>query len=317
MTNQLTMTQWNNDPIKLVFFGTHDFAAEILQGLIDNPQIQIDLVITQPDKPIGRKQVMQKPAVKILAEKNGLNISQPDSLRTFDFTTLRTFDLGVCTQYGLIIPQHILDIPKHGIINVHTSLLPKYRGASPVQTTLMNGEIETGITIMKMDAGMDTGPILLQKSLKIDPDDTYTTLSQKLAKTAIFALTEALEGYIQGTVVPRPQDNSKASYTKILTREDGRIDWTKLATEIYNQYRGLTPWPGVWTIMNGKRLKLLKIKPINKKLGRGTWDVEQDKIFIGCGEGSIEILWLQLEGAKIIDAKTFINGHLGSFQDLM
>ncbi len=309
-----TIKQLDNNTINIIFFGTHDFAAEILQGLIDNPNFSIGLVITQPDKPVGRKQELQKSAVKILAEKHDLKILQPVSLKTFDFKTLQTFDWGICAQYGLIIPENILNAPKHGIINVHTSLLPKYRGASPIQTALLNGETETGVTIMKMDAGMDTGPILLQKTLKIDPNDTYPILSQKLAKIANFALTEAISGYISGIIKPTPQDNTRATYTKILNREDGKVDWTKTAKDIYNQYRGLTPWPGVWTEWKGKRVKLLKIRLDELPVESGKWKVENEKLFIGCGENSIEVVELQLEGAKATNARSFVNGYLKSFE---
>ena len=171
--------------MKTIFFGTHNFAATILQGLIDSPLFDIQLVITQPDKPVGRKQERQKSPVKILAEKHSLSIDQPVSLKTCTLAHLHTCELGICAQYGLIVPENILNAPQHGIINVHTSLLPKYRGASPIQSALINGEKETGVTLMKMDEGLDTGPILWQKSLKIELDDTYTTVESKLSKIAI------------------------------------------------------------------------------------------------------------------------------------
>ncbi len=295
------------EKISVIFFGTHDFAAEILQGLLDNSKLSVELVITQPDKPVGRKQELQPPVVKVLAEKYGLKVEQPTSLKNYELG-IRNYELGVCAQYGLIIPQTILDAPKLGILNVHTSLLPKYRGASPVQSALVNGETETGITIMKMDAGMDTGPILLQKTVKIEQEDIFPALSEKLAKTANFALTEALEGYICGTIVPQTQDESKATYTKILTREDGRINWSKSATEIYNLYRGLTPWPGVWTTLNEKRLKLLKLKSSKLSVPNAHFQVENSSLFVGCNEGAIEVIELQLEGSRAMDAKSFING---------
>ncbi len=294
--------------LKTIFFGTHNFAAEILQGMIDSGLFDIQLVITQPDKPAGRKQELKKPAVKVLAEKYKIKIEQPQTLRNYELKIMN-YELGVCAQYGLMIPKHILDAPKFGIINVHASLLPKYRGASPIQTALVNGETKTGVTIMKMDAGLDTGPILAQKSLKIAPEDTFTTLSQKLAKIANSALTEAIPKYISGELIPTPQDSSKVTFCKELTREDGRIDWNKTAQEIYNQYRGLTPWPGVWTTFNGKRLKLLKIRPSKFQISNFKFQIENDKIYIGCGEDSIEIEKLQLEGGKSVSAKEFVNGY--------
>ena len=296
--------------ISIIFFGTHDFATTILQGLIDSPLFDIKLVITQPDRPVGRKQELQESPVKTLAKKNNLNLAQPKSLKTFDFTDFRDFiDLGICAQYGLIIPESILNAPQHGTLNVHTSLLPKYRGASPIQSALINGETETGVTIMKMDAGLDTGPIILQKTLNIAPDDTYTTLDQKMAKIAILGLLEAIPQYISGALPPIPQANSQATPTRQLTREDGRIDWQKITSVIYNLYRGLTPWPGVWTTWDGKRLKLIKIKPSDKKKEAGVFATEKNKLFVGSKNGSIEILELQLEGKQQMDAQQFLNGY--------
>ncbi len=294
--------------IQTVFFGTHTFAATILQGLIDSGMFDIQLVITQPDRPVGRKQELQKSPVKLLAEKHGLKIAQPASLKTFDFTDF--MDLGIVAQYGLIIPQRVLDLPKMGIINVHTSLLPKYRGASPIQTALMNGETQTGVTIMKMDAGLDTGPIILQKTLDIAQNDTYTTLDQKMAEIAISGLLEAIPQYISGALQPVPQDNSKATFTKQLTREDGRVDWQKTAQETYNRWRGLTPWPGVWTDELGdKRMKLLKIVPIDQTLTPGRLEIRDKEIVIGTKKGSIKILELQVEGKSKQTARVFINGY--------
>src|SRR3989339_517499 len=308
--------------VSIIFFGTHTFAATILQGLIDSGLFDIRLVITQPDRPVGRKQEMQKSPVKLLAEKHSLQLDQPTTLRSYVLSPMsngvvhKTYDVGICAQYGLIIPERVLNLPKMGIINVHTSLLPRYRGASPIQTALMNGETQTGVTIMKMDAGLDTGPIILQKMLDIAPDDTYTTIDEKMAKIAILGLLEAIPQYISGALQPVPQDNSKATTTKQLTREDGRVDWQKTAQEIYNQCRGLTPWPGVWTefdpstsLRASKRVKLIKIKPIDKNIKHGTWNMEQDGLFVGCKTGAIEIEELQVEGKKKQSAKEFVNGY--------
>lgn len=299
----------------IVFFGTHTFAATILQGLIDSGMFDIQLVITQPDRPVGRKQELQKSPVKLLAEKYNLQLVQPVNLKS-SILNLQSYDLGICAQYGLIIPESILNAPKHGTINVHTSLLPKYRGASPIQTALMNGETQTGVTIMKMDAGMDTGPIILQKPLNIAPEDTYTTLDQKMAKIAILGLLEAIPEYISGALKPVPQDDSETTITKQLTREDGRVDWQKSAQEIYNQWRGLTPWPGVWTeldtstsLKTSKRIKLLSIIPIDQTLSPGKLDINGDKeIVIGTKKGSIKILELQVEGKNKQTAREFVNG---------
>lgn len=303
-----------NKKVSTIFFGTHNFAVIILQSLLDNPQISVDLVITQPDKPVGRKKIMTPSPVKLLAEKHGLNIEQPASLKHYELRT-KNCELGICCQYGLLIPENILNIPKHGVLNVHTSLLPKYRGASPIQSALINDEIETGITIMKMDKGLDTGPIILQKSLKIEPEDTFPDLDEKLSKIAILTLSEAIFPYVEGKIKPQIQDNFQATTCREFSRDDGKIDWSQSAQKIYNQYRGLTPWPGVWTMLGDKRLKLLKIKPIEYQLESKKLKTEDDKIFIGCGGSSIEILELQLEGSKPMDAKSFLNGFSNLLKD--
>ncbi len=293
--------------MKIAFFGTHQFAANILKGLTANPEFEVDLVITQPDRPVGRKQELQKSPVKIEAEKSGLEIDQPNSLKNCQFKT--DFDIFIVAQYGLIIPEVVIKTPKFETVNVHTSLLPKYRGASPIQSALRNGEKETGITIMKMDKGMDTGPILTQQKITIDPDDTYLELDQKMSEIAIQLLIKILPKYILGEIKPENQDDSQATYCKKLTREDGKIDFSKDYTAVYDLYRGLTPWPGVWTTFEDKRLKLLKIKPSEKSVSISQLATEDDKLYIGCASGSIEILELQPEGKKKMTASQFLNGH--------
>lgn len=303
--------------ISTIFFGTHDFAVTILQGLIDSGLFDVQLVITQPDKPVGRKKELTPPPVKILAEKYGIKVEQPESLKNFKFSgytdasgvQISNFKLSICAQYGLLIPEKILNAPKNGTLNIHTSLLPKYRGASPIQSALINGETETGVTIMKMDKGLDTGPILLQKSLKIEPEDTYLDLDKKLSKMGLLALLEAVPSYVLGELQPTGQNNDEVTFCKQFTREDGKIDWNKTADEIYNLYRGLTPWPGVWTTWEDKRLKLLKIKKSNLEIKPGVVKIENNNIYIGTSKKSIEVLELQLEGKQKMDAKQFINGY--------
>jgi methionyl-tRNA formyltransferase len=309
------MEQSYNEQTKIVFFGTHDFATTILQAMIDDLKISVDLVITQPDKPVGRKRELQQSPVKKMALKNHIQVQQPQSLTDYKLQ-VTSYNLAVVAQYGELIPQSILDTPTNGTLNVHTSLLPKYRGASPIQSALINGETETGVTIIKMDEGLDTGPIIIQKSLEIDQNDTYPQLSQKLAKIGSEALLEAIPGYISGKLQPTAQDVSKATSCKQLSREDGQIDWLKSAEEVYNQYRGMTPWPGVWTVWGGKRLKLLKIKSVEIKLEAGQVKTDADKLFIGCGEGAIEVFELQLEGKKVMNAMTFLNGYGETFDSV-
>ena len=292
--------------IKTVFFGTHTFATTILQALIDDPRVSVALVITQPDKPVGRKKILTPPPVKLLAEKRGIPVEQPKSLKNFALAD--GLDVGVTAQYGLLIPKSILEAPRMGILNVHTSLLPKYRGASPIQTALIHGNAETGVTIMKMDVGLDTGPILLQHSIAIDPDETYPMLDAKLAPLGAKALLEALPAYVAGDLQPKAQDESQVSHCSQFSREDGRVDWSRSATEIYNQYRGLTPWPGIWTRLGEKRLTLLAIRPANSAGDEGVISVQDARIFVGAKSGSVEILELQLEGKIAMTVTQFLAG---------
>lgn len=293
--------------VRLVFFGTHEFAATILGGLLDNPLFEVCLVITQPDRPVGRKQELHPSPVKLLAQKYNIPIEQPAKLTAYSLQLKA--NIGIVAQYGLLIPKHVLDSFPLGVINVHTSLLPKYRGASPIQSALINGETETGVTIMKMDVGLDTGPIILQKKTTIDPDETYTHIDKKLASLGTLALNEALPRYISGELVPVPQDSAQATVCKELTRDEGKIDWHKTASQIYNQYRGLTPWPGDWTVWQGKRLKILQLKPNNLSIPSGQVRIEGSKLFIGCNIGSLEITELQLEGKSALAAQAFITGN--------
>ncbi len=291
----------------IVFFGTHDFAAIILQELISDPSVSVDLVITQPDKPVGRKKIMTPTPVKVMAQQQGLKVNQPHSLADYAFS--QSFDLGVTAQYGLLIPKHILDVPANGILNVHTSLLPKYRGASPIQSALINGDTETGVTIMKMDQGLDTGPVLLQKTVSIDPDETYLELDKKLAVVGAEALLAAIPLYISGELQPHAQNDAEATTCTQLSRNDGKVEWNQSAEHIYNRYRGLTPWPGIWTTINGKRLKLLSIKPHEANIPVGEVRVQDGILLVGTRSGSIHIMELQLEGKRSMDANTFLAGN--------
>jgi len=310
--------------ISVNFFGTHDFAAGILQALIDSADFEIKTVFTVPDKPIGRHQEIQKSSVKILAEKYGLRVEQPESLQNFSLL-LTPYSLNIVCDYGLLIPKNIIDAPGHGSLNVHPSLLPKYRGATPVQTALMNGDSETGVTIMLMDEKLDHGPILAWKTIKIDPTDNYTSLSEKLLETAKSLLIDTVQKWVLGPKMPpQPQDDSKATVCHELTRADGQVDFSgQTAQQVYNRFRALTPWPGVWTMLGGKRVKLLSVitaMPTGRQAkagicGRsrvkpGMTAIADNQIFFTCADGNpIEVLELQMEGKKPMTAKEFINGY--------
>lgn len=294
---------------KLAFFGTQEFGKGILEALIKSSDFEIVAVFTQPDRPVGRKQEVQKSPVKILAEDHSLKIYQPESLKNYAMPDLGA-DLNVVCQYGLIIPQAVLDSAKRGSINIHTSLLPKYRGASPIQSAILNGEKETGVTIMLMDSKMDHGPILAQEKVVIAPDDNYLTLSDKMLPVACELLLKTIREYLAGDIAPQEQNHEQATLCKMFDREDGKADFTKSAVEIYNQFRGLYAWPGIFTFFENKRIKLLNIKPVEKKLQPGKFVAENGRLFIGCAVNSIEVFELQIEGKKPMDAKAFINGYL-------
>lgn len=293
--------------ISAVFFGSHHFSTPILQQLIDSGVFDIKLVVTQPDRPVGRKQEIQMTGVKTLAIKYDIPVEQPVSLK--DYTLPVTADINIVCKYGLIIPESVLNSAKHGSINSHASLLPKYRGASPIQSVLINGETETGVTMMVMDKEMDHGPILAQATLAINPDENCFELSERLAPLESELLIKTIPDFIAGKITPQEQDHAEATFCTELTREDGQVDGNKTATEIYNLFRGLTPWPGIWTMWNEKRLKLLKIAPADIKIEAGKLTAKDGHLYMGAKDNTaIEIFELQLEGKTAVDAKVFING---------
>ena len=294
--------------LQTVFYGTHEFAVTILDALHGASFITITDVVTQPDKPFGRKRIVQPSPVKIYAEKNNLMIHQPQTLKMFTFD--KPIDLAIVAQYGKLIPETLLYLPKHNTLNVHTSLLPKYRGASPIQHALMDGATTTGTTIMCMDKGLDTGPILAQKEVDITPKETYTSLSKKLATASAELLLKTLPEYINGTLIPQPQDETRATLCRQLTRDQGRVSWNNTAQEVYNQYRGLTPWPGIWTTQKGSRLKLITIEPDTQtQLTPGTVSTKNGILRIGCAKGSIIVIDIQPEGKPVMTAQSYLQGN--------
>lgn len=324
----------NTKNIKILFFGTSEFAVPILQKLIDE-KYNIVAVVTQPDKPVGRKQLLNPSPVKILAQKYNLPILQPEDLSTFNpSASLGTsvkdflaFDLIITASYGKIIPKEILALPKYGALNVHPSLLPKYKGSSPIQYAILNGDKETGTTIMLMDEKMDHGKILAQKKIKIEDRQTFASLHNTLSLFSAELLAKTIPLWISNKIKPLPQDDSKATYTKIITKEDGKIDWNKSAEEIDRQIRAFSPWPGCWTILNidGKEKRL---KIIDAIAGAGHCSVstkpgkiikaENKKMAILCGHNSyLEINQIQMEGKKIMNGEEFINGYTNDFKMIL
>jgi len=291
--------------------GTSQFAVPVLEKLIEN--YQIVGVFTQPDKPAGRKKELVQSPVKKMAIKNELPIFQPENIGN-DKEIKKIQELNpnliIVVAYGQIISQKIINIPKFGVINIHPSLLPEYRGASPIQTAILNGDKKTGVSIMLIDEKMDHGPALTNQKLEIMNNDTTQILSKKLSILGAEILIKILPDYFAGKIKPQEQEHNKATFTKIITREDGQINWSKPSEEIERQFRALTLWPGVFTFWQGKRLKItdLKTSIYDNRAGL-VFLTSNKKVAIGCGAGSIIIKKLQLEGKKEMDAKDFIIGY--------
>lgn len=304
-------------PWRIVFFGTPSFAIPALRELLYGED-EVVSIVTQPDRPQGRGQKVRPSAVKeFIKERSGdrLTIFQPESVKENSFEkNLRNInpDLFVVVAYGQILPKRILEIPKYGAINLHASLLPKYRGPSPIAWAIINGENITGVTTILMDEGMDTGDILLQREVPIRNDDTAEILNNRLAEIGSQLLKETIRRMKDGSIKPIPQDHSKASYAPFLKKEDGRIDWQKRAEEIDRKVRAFNPWPGAFTYLNGKILKIYKgycRKGSNlDKPGKVVW-VGSDFIEVQTGDGTYLIMELQLEGKKRINARDFLLGH--------
>jgi methionyl-tRNA formyltransferase len=303
--------------MKIIFMGTAELSCASLEKLSANKNFQIVAVVTQPDKPKGRELKLQFSPVKILAEKLGLKILQPAKARNENFISelheLKP-DLIVVVAYGQILPQSILDLPKFGCVNVHTSLLPKYRGASPIQSAILNDETETGVTIMKMDAGMDTGEILSQARTPILPQDNSQTLHDRLAQIGAELLVETIPDYVAGKILSQPQKNSEASHTAKIKKEDGKIDWNLSAQEILNRLRAFTPWPGAFTFLKTEsKSQLLKIwrAEIFEQSGNAGEILSADKngIVVVCGKNALRILELQREGGRHLNAQEFLAGQ--------
>jgi len=302
-----------SQPLNLVFCGTPRFAVPTLEKLAASG-FKILLVVTQPDRPKGRGLELVSSPVKQSALHLGAPISQPDKIKTNDdfraqLTGLRP-DAIVVVGYGRIIPQWMLDLPPLGNINLHASLLPKYRGAAPIQWAIARGETVTGVTTMRIDAGLDTGDILLERELPIAPDDTAETIAPRLAAIGAELTVETMRGLPTGSIHPRPQDHAHATLAPILRKADGLADFSLPATEIFNHIRGFQPWPGVYTQFRGKNLQMWKAQPVDKVLPPAQLNAEGDHLLVGCGSNSsLELLELQLEGKKRMSAADFLRGY--------
>ena len=306
--------------MKLAFLGTPEFAAPSLEALVSAGH-DLHLVLTQPDRPKGRGQELAAPPVKQCALRLGLAVSQPERVRRPEVVEqLRSLDLDamVVVGYGQIIPQSVIDMVPHGILNVHASLLPNYRGAAPIQWAIANGETRTGVTIMRIDAGLDTGHMLRKWETEIGPEETAPELSARLAVAGAKLLIETLEDL--ATIRPEPQNHAEATLAPILKKEDGFVHWEWPARKIHSRCRGFQPWPGAITTFRGLQLQIWRCTPFPETFAAppGAMRAVKRRLLVACGEASaLEILELQLQGRKRVAADAFLNGqHLSDNERL-
>ena len=299
--------------INLVFCGTPRFAVPVLDKLVD-AGFAVSLVVTQPDKPRGRGLDLAFSPIKRRALELALPITQPDKIKNNDdfrarLSVLRP-DAIIVVGYGRIIPQWMIELPPLGNINLHASLLPKYRGAAPIQWAIARGETVTAVTTMRIDAGLDTGDILLHKEIGIAPEDTSETLAPRLAVVGADLMVETLNGLRAGTIVPRPQDDARATLAPILKKEDGQINFQQSAQEICNRLRGFRPWPGAYTSFRSRNLHVWSARPVARGLPVAQLLLEEDRLMVGCGgDTALEVVEVQLEGKKRMPARDFAHGY--------
>lgn len=301
--------------MRVVFLGTPEFATPTLEALLAAGH-EVAAVYTQPDRPKGRGNRLSQSPVKETAIRHGLTVLQPERIRRPENSAMLGAlepDVMVVVGYGQIIPQNIIDIPPHGILNVHASLLPRYRGAAPVQWAIASGERETGVTIMQIDAGLDTGDMLSHWRTEIGPHETAPELSARMAKEGANLLIESLRRIESGTARREKQNEAEASYAPILKKEDGAIVWMRPAQEIYNRLRGFTPWPGAYTQFRGQQFQVIRAIPHSHSLSApsGTMQTDRRRLFVSCGAGStLELLEIQMQGKKRMAVADFLNGYL-------
>lgn len=303
---------------KIIFWGTMDVAVPTLEALLKN-DYNIVAVVSTPDQPSGREQILTPPPVKSFAQKHNIPVFQPESLKDENFKKeLPEADLYILVAYGKIIPKNILDRPRLGILNGHPSLLPRWRGPSPTQFTILNGDTEAGITIFFTDELMDHGPIIAQRKIYIgDRRWTHPELHEKLAKLRAKLFIEVIPKWLAGEIIPAPQDDSKATYSKILKKDDGRIDWKKSAEYIERMVRALNPWPGTWTLWPSDqkiyRIRIEEASITDETSPHGSpgyiWQNGPHLLLVKTGRGSISVTKLTMEGKKTLDTKDFLRGH--------
>lgn len=299
---------------KIVFLGTPEFAVPVLKKLIAS-NLKPFLVITQPDKPAGRKQELSSPPVKSLAIDADIEVVQPTTKEDL-IKILKELDIDVCilVAYGMIIPESALTLPKMGFVNLHPSKLPKYRGPSPIQAAILKGDNQTAVTVMKLDAKMDSGPIIAQRDMAIEATDNHISLSDKLSEAGAELMVKVLPDYVAGKLNLIDQDDAKATYCSLVRRDDGKVNWSKSALEIHRQFKAFSPWPGVFTHIDKKRLKIANLDVLD-----GDFDpnLTQGEVFVGssgqlavrCGQGSVSLLLVQIEGKNKVSGQEFMRGQ--------
>ena len=295
---------------RIVFMGTPDFAVPTLRTLID--RFDVVGVVTQPDRPAGRGGEMRLSSVKQVALEKNILVFQPEKIRQPDaIEQLRDWqaDVYVVAAFGQILPQALLDIPPFGSINVHASLLPRWRGAAPIQAAILAGDAQTGVTIMKMDAGLDTGPMLSQSAIPIQPLETGESLHQRLAQLGAELLAATLPGYLSGAIEPRPQPEDGVTYAPQITKDQGRIDWQAAADVIERQVRAFYPWPGAFTTWDDKILKIHSATTAAGELEPGSVTEQGGRVIIGTGDGVLIPGRVQLSGRKAVSIDDFVRGH--------
>lgn len=300
--------------MKIIYMGTPDFAVPCLERLIKDGY-DVCLAVTQPDKARGRKMILTPSPVKVTAEKNGVEVFQPVTLKSDEaYDKLKSYnpDFIVVAAYGKILPKRILDIPKYACINVHGSLLPMYRGAAPIQRAVIDGMKTSGVTTMLMDEGLDTGDMLLKYETEIGENETAGELFDRLAEASPDLLVKTLEDFALSKITPEKQDESKATYASMLSKDEALIDWNEPSDIIHNKIRGMSPWPVAFTHYDGKKLKIYQSEKTDKSTSTlpGTVSADKNSIYVSCSDGKLlKILSLQAEGAKRLDAKQFSAGH--------
>jgi len=300
--------------VRTIFFGSPEFAVPCLDALHQISDVAV--VISQPDRPAGRGLAMRSPAVKQRAIELGLEVWQPKKIRTGEFAEkLRALDaeVGVVVAYGRILPRAVLDAARMGCVNVHASLLPRWRGAAPIQWSIVHGDAQTGVTLMQVDEEMDAGPILATASTPIAPEDDAATLGERLSKMGAELLQRELPHYVENKLTPQPQDTAGVTMAPILKKEHGRIDWNRSARAVHDQIRGMNPWPGAYTILGERRIKVHRtlastLDPEGATPGQ-VIALDPEGILVACAEGTLEIQELQESGRKRVDARSFASGR--------